>query len=258
MFTRNCPTCSKLLEYSSKDALNNAIKKSSICKSCSAQKQYQKDPMKNRGTNNGRYGKSLMETLITKYGDEQAVEKYTDWSKKLSSHGFKFGNLNPSYGKSPPLNSGKSYKGWYKNLFFRSVLELLFIFDYERQNNCLPISADSKDLRITYLFGSGEKTYIPDFYCPIKNTIYELKCSYFTSEPINIAKFSAAKLIYPSKGFVYKIISECDIENFPGFDSFISKLKTLNDNATIKLTDKSVVKLNNRLKITGDKNVRID
>lgn len=248
MNVRNCPNCNKTLEYKSKDALNLANQKNTFCKSCSTKNQYIKNPLKNKGVNNGRTGFSLIEILNNKYGELEAKTKYNEWSKKLSLHGFKNGILNPAYNKMPPLNSGKSYKGWYKNLFFRSTLELMFILDYESLNKSLPLSADNSDLRIKYIFESKDRTYVPDFYCPINKIIYELKCSRFIDEPINIAKFAAANNIYSTKNFTFKVKSELDINNFIGFDNFIPKLKNLNDKKIITLTDKSILKLNNRLK----------
>ena len=247
ILNRQCPLCNRDIFYASKDALSLATKKQSVCKSCSTKKQYVTYPLKNKGANNGRYGKSIEEIIITKYGQEIGSQKYEEWSKKLGEHGFQKGALNPSFGKSPSHNSGKSYKGWYKNMFFRSTLELAFLLKYESINGKLPLSGDDKKYRVTYIGVNGNmRTYVPDFVCLMSNSIYELKCSAFISKPENLLKAEAAKTAYDKMGLSYSIITEKDVDNF-NCDTFLSRLKYLNDIKIIKLTDKSVSKLNERL-----------
>lgn len=246
-FIRKCPSCGKDIFYASKDAYNSAIKKNANCKSCSVRKQYSNDPSKNKGPNNGRYGKSIEEIVISKYGKEIGTQKYQEWSQKLAGHGFQEGKLNPSFGKLPSHNSGRSYKGWYKSIFFRSTLELAFLLKYEAENNCLPQSGDNEKYRIIYEGLDGkDRTYIPDFVCPINNVIYELKCAAFVSRPENMAKTKFANIKYRNMGLVYTIITEQDVDNFD-CDKFLSKLKHFHETNVITLTDKSITKLNNRL-----------
>ena len=164
---------------------------------------------------------------------------YSKWKNSLNS--FKRGKDNPAYGNPGFENSGRSYKGWYKGLFFRSSLELFFIFQYEKQNNRLPISAEGK-FRIKY----GDKNYIPDFFCPITNTIYEIKCFRFLKD--NTEKFEAGKNYCNINNLNYSIITEKDITNFKTFDSLVISLKQLHLDKVIKLTDKSIQKLEKRLK----------
>lgn len=250
---RKCPACNIDLIYKSKDAFNQAKKKNSICKSCSAKKQYTNDPLKNKGIKNGRYGKSIKQTLIDKYGPDIGLQKYKQWSQKLSEHGFQAGELNPSFGKSPPHNSGKSYKGWYKGIFFRSTLELSFILKYEIENSYLPIVADDKTYRLSYTDGYGKlRTYVPDFVDLSSKIIFELKSAAFVLNEINILKAAAAQKQFEKEGFYYKIITEKDVDNF-NCDNFISKLKHLHDTKVIQLTDKSLDKLYKRLKLNKDK-----
>jgi hypothetical protein len=236
--------------YKSKNTFLSAQKKQTICKSCSAKKQYADDPLKNKGSSNGRFGKSIKEISIDKYGKEIGMQKYEEWSQKLEKNGFQEGKLNPSFGKSPPTNAGRSYKGWYKDLFFRSTLELAFILKYESLNKCLPISGDDAQYRLTYKSADSKiRTYVPDFVCLINNIIYELKASAFVSDKNNLSKTEAAHKLLLETKFTYKVITEKDIDNF-NCDSFLSKLKNLHDTGKIKLTDKSVIKLNKRLKIS--------
>lgn len=252
---RKCPSCNNELTYKSKDTFNQANKKNSICKSCSTKKQYINDPLKNKGNKNGRYGKSIKQISIDKYGPDIGFKKYEQWSQKLIDHGFKEGPLNPSFGKSPNINSGKSYKGWYKNIFFRSTLELAFIFKYENENNYLPFTADDLKYRLSYIDGNGKlRTYVPDFIDFESKIVFELKCSAFISNELNIIKSKAAEDYYSKIGFNYKLITEKDVDNF-NCDSFLSRLKKLHDDKTITLTDKSVNKLFKRLKLNMENNM---
>lgn len=251
---RKCPLCNRELSYKSKDAFNRANKENSICKSCSTKKQYQNDPSKNKGPKNGRYGKSIIEISVSKYGEEIGLQKYQEWSQRLGEHGFQNGSLNPSFGKSPPTNSGKSYKGWYKEIFFRSTLELAFILKYEKENGYLPLPADDENYRLFYIDNDGKlRTYVPDFVDLNSKVVFELKCSAFILNELNLIKSRAAKIVYTKIGFQYRVITERDVDNFD-CDSFLSKLKTLHESHVIKLTDKSFNKLLKRLKINnGDK-----
>lgn len=252
---RKCPSCNNELIYKSKDAFNQANRKNSICKSCSTKKQYINNPLKNKGNKNGRYGKSIKQISINKYGLDIGFQKYKQWSQKLSEHGFQSGELNPSFGKSPPLNSGISYKGWYKEIFFRSTLELCFLLKYEIENGYLPTIADDKKYRISYIDGYGKlRTYVPDFIDLSSKIIFELKCEIFVLNEINILKANAAKQKFEKEGFGYKIITEKDVDNF-NCDNFLSKLKHLHNTEVIRLTDKSLDKLYKRLKLNKDNNM---
>lgn len=244
---RQCPLCNRAITYGSKDAFNLATRRNAICKSCSTKKRYLDSPNKNKGISNGRYGKTIEQITLAKYGEEVGSQKYQEWSKKLGEHGFQEGSLNPSFGKSPPHNSGRSYKGWYKALFFRSTLELAFLLKYETENDCLPHTGDNEKYRVIYKGLSGKnRTYVPDFVCLINNAVYELKCAAFVSRPENVAKAKVAEVKYQSVGLSYKIFTEKDVDNF-NCDRFLSELKHLHETGVITLTNKSVIKLNNRL-----------
>lgn len=252
---RKCPSCNNELTYKSKDAFNQANKKNSICKSCSTKKQYINDPLKNKGNKNGRYGKSIKQISIDKYGPDIGFQKYEQWSQKLSEHGFQIGELNPSFGKSPSFNSGISYKGWYKKIFFRSTLELCFLLKYEIENGYLPTIADDKKYRLPYTDGYGKiKTYVPDFIDLSLKIIFELKCSAFVLTEINTLKTKAAQKKFGEEGLTYKIITEKDVDNF-NCDTFLSKLKYLHDTKIVELTDKSLNKLYKRLKLNKENNM---
>ena len=238
MLTRVCKQCQKTIVYKSKSGFQSATKRDSVCRSCTVKNDYIKHPEKNKGKLNGRTGKSLIGLMKAKHG-ENFDKAYAKWKSSLGA--FKKGKDNPGYGRPGFENSGRSYKGWYKGLFFRSSLELFFIFQYEKQNDCIPVSAEGK-FRIKY----GDKNYIPDFFCPITNTIYEIKCFRFLKD--NTEKFEAGKDYCNTNNLNYSIITEKDIIDFKTFDALVFNLKQLHLDKTIKLTDKSIQKLEKRLK----------
>lgn len=108
---RICPSCKKTIEYKSREACRKGERDNSICKSCAVKNDYIKNPNKNIGENNGRFGKDLKDLMISKYGIDLGNIKYNNW--KLNLYSFKKGPENPQFGKPGHINSGMSYKGWY-------------------------------------------------------------------------------------------------------------------------------------------------
>lgn len=253
MFIRNCPNCKKELKYKTKDSMNRQEKLKKLCKSCTVKNEYKMNPDKNKGSENGRTGKKLIDVMIAKYGEDEANIRYKKWKSNLNSFGK--GSLNPQYGKSPFTNSGMSYKGWYKNIFFRSSLELLFII--ENYNNVV-ISAENSKFRIEYYFNSEKSHYYPDFYCETQNSIYEIKSKKWMSFDRNQAKIQAANKEFKNRGINYKVLCENDIKLFENYNSnwqrvicdFIYEMVINNQ---IKLTDKSLEKLKLKLSKTNKK-----
>lgn len=237
---RKCPLCNKELTYKTKDGYMSSCRLNKCCRSCSTKKVYANNPNKNKGLNNGRSGKKLSQVMIDKYGEKEGIARYDSFLKQLTNHSFKKGKDNPSYGITP-INSGWSYKGWYKNLFFRSSFELVFILEFETTNNRLPLSAE-KTFRIKY----GDKTYCPDFFDPILSTLFEIKAERFLNESTNLEKFKAAELFVKNNNLKFVVLTEKQLNYAEG--GIVWKLKKLNDEGIIKLTNKSVDKLNNRLK----------
>jgi len=238
--TRSCPICKKELVYKSKDAYHMAVKKDTLCRSCTVKQDYINHPNKNKGNLNGRKGKSLKALMKNKYGTDKTYEQ---WIK--NKHKFGKGTDNPSYGIPGYKNSGCSYKGWYKGLFFRSSLELLFIFQYEKTNHILPLSAEGT-FRIKYNDG---KNYIPDFFCPLSNNLYEIKCSVFLDE--NKDKFKAGTLFCESHGLNFVVLTEHEIDGFTNYDLLVPDLAKWHKEKTIVLTNKSIEKITKRLKLTS-------
>ena len=168
---RNCPSCLNRIDYKTREGCRKGERENSLCRSCAVKEDYIKNPDKNTGNKNGRYGKNLKELMLSKYND--GGDKYAEWLKNLNK--FKTGEDNPQYGKPAWVNSGISYKGYYKGMFFRSSLELMFIYDYFNSKKILPISAENNKFKVTYIFNEKELNYFPDFYCSIENKVYEVK-----------------------------------------------------------------------------------
>lgn len=250
---RICPTCKKTIEYKNREACRKGERANSICKSCAVKNDYIKNPNKNIGENNGRFGKDLKDLMINKYGIEIGNTKYDEWKSNLNT--FKKGSENPQFGKPGHINSGMSYKGWFKEMFFRSSFELAFIYDYFEKNKTTPISAESSHFKVLLNKSEQEYNYFPDFYCPIKNCVYEIKSKTFLNTESNIIKREFAKKYFNSKGIQYIVLTENDIEIFNKLgwqkiiDEFLYNLILENE---VKLTEKSILKLKNRF-IKGNK-----
>jgi len=237
-YVRNCPKCGKELQYKCKGSYDVSRKNNKTCKSCSIKKLYELDPEKNKGERNGRTGKRTLDVFVRKYGADEGTIRYNNLTKKLGEHGFKSGSDNPSFGKVP--NSGWSYKGWYKGLFFRSSLELLFIMDFEDKNDRLVLSAEGT-FRMKY--DEGFKTYCPDFFDPVTNTIFEIKAERFLSE--NAKKFAAAEDFVKDKNLNFKIVTESDVGYVES--RIVWMLRDLHESTAIKLTECSLKKMNDRI-----------
>ena len=247
MYKRNCPSCGSELEYSTKWFRNKQEYLKKLCKSCVTKNEYIKNPNKNKGEENGRFGKTLMEVMINKYGEEDAKIHYKTWKGNVK--GFGFGKDNPQYGKSPFKNSGMSYKGWYRGMFFRSSFELMFIVEnYDKKL----VSAETKDFRVKYNFLDKETYYYPDFYSELYNTIYEIKSKKWLSDEKNILKIEAGRKEFNKRGIKYEILCEYDIDIYKKYNSdwqkiiydFLFELYVVGE---IKLTDLTLEKLKTKL-----------
>lgn len=248
MFIRNCPNCKKELKYSTKYSMIRQEKFKKLCKSCTVKNEYESNPSKNKGSENGRTGKKLIDVMITKYGKCEANIRYAKWKLNLNSFGK--GELNPQFGKSPFINGGMSYKGWYNDIFFRSSLELLFIV--ENYNKGV-ISAENSKFRIEYDFNGIKSYYYPDFYIESENSIYEIKSKKWISFDKNISKIESANREYKIRGVNYKVLCEYDLKLFKKYNSDWQKviydfIYEMVLNNKIKLTNSSLEKL--KLKLT--------
>ena len=133
------------------------------------------------------------------YGKEKAAELKEKLSERFS------GENNPMFGKPSPKGSGNGWSGWYKNFYFRSLLELSFLIREQRELK----SAES--IKIPYIdFDGTARTYHPDFIC--ENTLIEIKPKKLLGTATNKLKFEAGKKFCENNDFQFKILTEDDIE----------------------------------------------
>lgn len=156
-----------------------------------------------------------IEYYIYKYGFRNGFTLFYRMVIKRSK--MNSGKNNPMYGKPSPQGSGNGWSGWYKGIFFRSILELSYI-KYLIDNNIKFKNAEKKKYRVEYIDYKGNKrNYFPDFYLINSNEIIEIKPKKLIKSEINDIKFKAAKEKYGSK---FKIITEDNIKKLNFNDIF--------------------------------------
>jgi hypothetical protein len=134
-------------------------------------------------------------------------------------------------GGSLPKTSG-GISGYYKNIYFRSSLELAFL--YEFCNKYEIISAE-KNFRVSYINENNlDSIYCPDFYIKETDEVIELKPKSLLNTPKNILKFQVAKKHFKN----FKVLTE---ENVPYLKKEV--IDSLVKNSTIILDEKSYKKL---------------
>lgn len=247
MYIRNCPTCGKELTYAAKHSMLKQEKLNKSCRSCTTKNEYKINPNKNKGEENGRFGKSLIDVMISKYGENNAKINYDIWVKNKNSFGL--AEKNPQYGVSPFKNGGMSYKGWYKEIFFRSSFELMFLVE---NNDKKIVSAENLKFKVNYKFLNKETHYYPDFYDEGSNTVFEIKSKKWLLDEKNIAKIKAGQEEFKKRNIKYEVLCEDNMEIFNKYNldwqkiiyDFIYEMFILGE---IKLTNLSLAKLKNKL-----------
>lgn len=176
-----------------------------------------------KGKRHSNFGKSWEELM----GAEKSSERKIKASHRNS------GNMNNMYGKPTPKKAGNGICGWYKNWFFRSLLELSFMINYIEKYKKLWESAESKKYRISYIdYKNSQRTYRPDFIID-GTTLVEIKPFKLLSTPLNMLKQEAGKIFCDKNGLLYKTFSEKDFNRLNWND-----LKNLLENKQIILLKK--------------------
>ena len=136
-----------------------------------------------------------------RFGSEKAKEI----SKKISLQTT--GEKNPAYGKIY-ARGGRSVKGYYKEKFFRSLLEYSFMKYVESTDVSLD-NLDYENFLIPWVNELGvNRTYRPDFCHFASKTVYEVKQSYMVQ--YCKLKHEAASLYLKERGLTFKVITEKD------------------------------------------------
>jgi hypothetical protein len=137
------------------------------------------------------------------YEEIHGVEKGALLRRKVA----RFGVKNSQFGRPAYTGSGNGWSGWYKDIYFRSLLELSFIVNFLEKNKLKFISAESCKYKIPYVDIEGRhRNYFADFI--IDNMLIEIKPKLAVTWQINICKFTAAKKWCLEHGFKFKIYDQ--------------------------------------------------
>jgi hypothetical protein len=163
--------------------------------------QQHAEKSRHTGEKSGMFGRTVKSIWVTKYGQEEADRRHANWRASVG----RSGTANAQYGKPAPKLSGRGIKGWLNGLFFRSLLEMQYIY-YRISNGDTIIGAETGEFRVAYTTDDGkQKTYHPDFL--VNNTlIIEIKPSALLSKnklkiDAGIAAYRERYLVETEKSF---------------------------------------------------------
>jgi len=141
-----------------------------------------------------------------KYGKEKAdaLKEHLRQNCKLVP---KFGKDNPHFGKPAHKLSGKGTKGYYNDIFFRSLLEASFIH-YLFNAGITFENGELEKYKIPYTFEGTQRNYFSDFVT--EEYVFEIKPKSLLKTPQNCAKFKAAEIWSKNMNKQYKIMTEDD------------------------------------------------
>jgi len=193
--------------------------------------QYKRLRDENTGvlTGKGRaWGGSVIRPEATGFGAmyfaNEMVKQFRELQSKHSS-----GENNPMFGKPAPKKSGSGISGWYKDIYFRSLLELSFIVNYLERFNMDWECGELNKFVIKYEYDGKVRNYFPDFVINGKY-IVECKPKSLWNTKLNQTKFKFAKEYCEKNNMIYKVINPIRIES--------TKLNHLIDVGLVKLTKK--------------------
>ena len=153
--------------------------------------------------NDGRKGKKH------KTYEEMWGKKAADHRKFLQSQKW-LGDKNPMFGKPSPKKSGAGICGWYKNWYFRSLMELSFMINYIEKNNVEWQNAENREYMVQYTHYTGrDRNYFADFILN-GNLMAEVKPRKLSTTPLVTLKKEAAIKFCQERGMEYKIFTERD------------------------------------------------
>jgi len=155
-----------------------------------------------KGKGNAMFGKTVYGRWVALYGVNKASELNIIKNAKISV--ATKGEKNPMFGRPSPMGSGVGWKGYYKDLYFRSLRELSYLI-YLFDNNIEFISAES--LSVPYKSWNGSnRTYRPDFILTKDRHVVEIKPSKLFNTPINLLKKEALMLWCDVNNYTCSII----------------------------------------------------
>ena len=198
------------------------------------------------GKNNPMYGRHDHTNGLKNYAKEKSGKTYEEIHGKEKANKLRSnlslklsGENNPAYGKVY-FNGGKSVKGYYKGLFFRSLLEYSFMKHLESQMLNLCKDVDYECFAFPYVFEGRNRTYRCDFYVKKWNQVFEVKPAYVLKNLplIQQAKWNAASELLKKQNIEFKVVTERDFKKIK-FDDARNDLDVVWKEETFKYFRKS-------------------
>jgi len=165
-----------------------------------AQKEQARNSLRIQGNRRAPY-----EIWIEKYGREIADAKQAELSAKHSANST--GNKNRMYGKPAPIGSGGGWSGWYKEHYFRSLLELAYLKKL-LDGDVKFANGECAKYAIPYQSDGVDRSYFCDFVLVDSGQFVEIKPQRLTTTHANVVKFAAAR---SKHGDNFRILSEEDV-----------------------------------------------
>lgn len=234
-YKRNCPICNKELIHKHYVSYRTSLKNNKPCSKCAnieranrpseRKKNSERQKGVNVGDKNHFYGKHHSEKtkeLIREKRKHQIIPKGSDnplFGKKLEeivgidvakkiktnkSNNYK-GDGNPMFGKPSPMGSGNGWSGWYKNWFFRSLLELSYMINIIERYNLKWETGEKSKYKITYIDSAGiTRNYFSDFIIDNRYMV-EIKPTNLINSKSVIEKINAGISYCNTHNMKYKI-----------------------------------------------------
>jgi len=162
--------------------------------------------------------KSVYDIWVDKYGADIANDKDAD--RKAKWRKSSAGENNPMYGKIAPIGSGNGWSGWYRGIYFRSLLELSYLI-YMMDHDILFESGECVQHRIKY---DDNKNYYCDYYLVLQEQYIEIKPSALLYTESNLKKFKSAKDKFGDK---FVVLTEKEIDKISN-DRILEEYKCCN------------------------------
>jgi hypothetical protein len=116
------------------------------------------------------------------------------------------------YGKPSPHGCGVGWSGWYKGIFFRSLLELSTMIFFDN-SGIEYISGENKLVKKFYYisYSGNERTYRTDFY--LQKFLIFVECKY--KKMTHTREFKLKKKAVKDSGETLVVLTERDIKVLP-------------------------------------------
>lgn len=143
---------------------------------------------------------------VEKYGKEEADKKLIEYKLKQSQ--LNSGENNSMYGKPAPMGSGNGWSGWYEGVFFRSILELSYLY-FLLEKGIKFESGEKKLHSVEYEYVGKKRSYFPDYYLLETDEYVEVKPKKLINTELN--KVKACAILSAGKRFNYITEDNIDI-----------------------------------------------